>query len=171
MPLKKINKSAPKKTSKKAPAKKTPKKAPAKKALSKVKKSVLKKPTPAKSLPVKKKAAKPAGPGLALAYKLREIAIDKKAEDIIILNVEGLTSFTDFFLICSGASDPQLKAIAEEMEYQMKSTTTPCLLKEGTIESRWIILNFGDVYVHVFHPEHRSFYALEELWKDGKIEE
>ncbi len=174
MPPKKQNKPVPVKTTKKAPVKAAAKKAPAKKNLTRVKKTVLKK-TASKKLPAKKVAAParvsgPPSPGLQLARKLRAIIEDKKGENPVIINVEGLTSFTDYFLICSGLSDPQIKAIAEELEFQMKNTPTPCLLRDGTVESKWIILNFGDVYVHIFHPDTRRYYALEELWKDGRIE-
>ncbi|MDK3159887.1 RsfS/YbeB/iojap family protein [Kamptonema cortianum] len=64
-------------------------------------------------------------PGLELARKLRALVEDKKGENPVILNVEGLTSFTDYFLICSASSDPQTKAIAEELEFRMKNTPTP----------------------------------------------
>ncbi|MDZ4742416.1 MAG: ribosome silencing factor [Verrucomicrobiota bacterium] len=170
MPPKKTNKSAPVKKALKPSVKAAPKKVPAKKSVTKVKKAVLKKPVPQKQAAKKRTPSLPS-PGLDLARKLRSLIEDKKGEDPVIINVEGLTSFTDYFLICSGMSDPQIRAIAEELEFQMKHTSSPCIVRDGTVESKWIILNFGDVYVHIFHPDARRYYALEELWKDGHIEE
>lgn len=171
-------KSAPAKAP--APARKAaPAKAPAKKAAAK--KAPAKKaaapavPAPA-APPVKKRAAKaakstlPAGTpeGEPLARVLAGFADDKKAENIVMLDVRGLASITDFLVICTGSSMPHLRAIQNEIadrardEYKIKPWSS-----QGTPDSGWVLLDYSDVVVHIFHTEKRDLYQLEEFWNDA----
>ena len=103
-----------------------------------------------------------------LARLCASIAADKKAEDIIAIDLRSLSTFTDFFVICSGASEPQLKAIAGEIKDRLKvEHATPALGIDGFPLSQWVVADFGSVVVHVFHPEKRALYRLEDLWNDA----
>jgi ribosome-associated protein len=103
-----------------------------------------------------------------LAKLCASIAADKKAEDIVVIDLRKLSSFTDFFVICTGASEPQLKAIAGEIEDRIKKDHKRRPLNtDGYPLSQWIIADYGDVVVHIFHPEKRAVYRLEDLWNDA----
>jgi ribosome-associated protein len=105
---------------------------------------------------------------LRLALACRDAADDKKAEDPVLLDVRGLSTFTDYLLICSAASEPQLKAIANSItEHAREKLGRSPLGREGAPASQWVVVDFGDVTVHVFHAARRSFYRLEELWNDA----
>lgn len=96
---------------------------------------------------------------------------DKKAFDIKILDISELSSIGDYFVIASGNSTTQVAAIADEIEEKMEKSGFELLQKEGQNSARWILLDFGDIIVHVFHKEARAFYNLERLWADSnKIE-
>ena len=106
--------------------------------------------------------------GELLARACAEAAADKKAEDIIVLKMEGISTFTDFFVICSGASEPQLKAIGSEIrENAREKLDRRPSSEDGFPASQWVVLDYGDVIVHIFHKEKREFYALEDLWSDA----
>ena len=92
----------------------------------------------------------------------------KKAMDLRLLRVNSLTSLADYFLFCSGTSVTQVKALADECEYQMKEAGYPVSHREGRESGNWILLDFGDLLVHVFQPKVREFYKLEHFWKDGE---
>lgn len=94
-------------------------------------------------------------------------ADDKKAFDIKLLNVSEITSIANYFVICSGNSDVQVKAIADEIEDKMIENGLKFMQKEGHREGRWVILDYNDIIVHVFHKEERSFYNLDKLWIEG----
>ena len=115
-------------------------------------------------MPAKRTAHTP----LRLAKLCRDIALDKKAEDVVILDLRKISSLTDFFVICSGTSDPHLKAIANEILNKLKELGLHRKHYAGTPASRWLVLDYADVLVHIFHPKSREFYALEDLWKDAK---
>jgi ribosome-associated protein len=103
-----------------------------------------------------------------LARACAEAASDKKAEDIQIIDLRGLSDFTDFFIVCSGTSDPQLKAIASGIRNRVRDEFGHGALSEdGAPTSRWVVIDFAQVIVHVFHHEARSFYMLEDLWGDA----
>lgn len=95
-------------------------------------------------------------------------ASDKKAVDIIALDVAELLVVTDYFVICTGGTDIQVRAIADEVENQLreKAGVKP-IGREGVAEGKWILLDFADVVVHVFQSEEREFYRLEKLWGDA----
>ncbi len=103
-----------------------------------------------------------------LAKLCREIALDKKAEDVVILDVHGISNVTDYLLICSGKSEPHLKAIAEEIARRLRDKGIRPLGRDGYPPSRWIVMDYSDVMVHIFHPELRLRYGLEDLWGDAK---
>lgn len=101
---------------------------------------------------------------LQVAYQAAE---DKKAEDIVVLNMEGISLLADYFLICSANSDRQVQSIARELMdkageagYEVKSI-------EGLDAARWVLVDLGDVVAHVFHRDERSYYNLERLWRDA----
>lgn len=89
----------------------------------------------------------------------------KKAEDILLIDVTGVTVIADAFLICSGRSTPHIKMLADELEQAMAQAGVFRLRMEGYQEGRWIVLDYGDILVHIFHREEREFYNIERLWK------
>jgi ribosome-associated protein len=94
------------------------------------------------------------------------IARDKKAHDLVIIKVQELSSFADYFIICSGASTRQVQAIAEHVEAGMKEKGFRPLGVEGMRTGRWVLLDYADVIMHVFHETEREFYDLERLWSE-----
>ena len=96
-------------------------------------------------------------------------AQSKKAERIIILKVGKISLITDYFLICSGDSDTQVKAIADAVAEKLKKEGVRLGHLEGYNEGRWVLLDFGDIVAHIFYEETRKFYDLERLWKDAEI--
>jgi ribosome-associated protein len=103
-----------------------------------------------------------------LAKRIAELMISKKAIDVVILDLKKLTSATDHFVICSADSDTQVKAIADSIQNGMEALGENVWHKEGYHALRWIVLDYVDVVVHVFHKEERSFYNLDRLWGDAK---
>jgi len=106
--------------------------------------------------------------GAKLALRCAELAADKKAENLIALDLRGISNFTDFFVICSGTSEPHLKAIAGEIETRLKQDeqVSPAAV-DGYPMSQWIVIDYTDVVVHIFHDQRRAFYSLEDLWSDA----
>lgn len=102
-----------------------------------------------------------------LALTCAELAADGKAEDIVILDVRKISSFTDFFVILSGRSTRHVQALAESIENEVRSKRIKTSRAEGLSEGKWVLLDFNDVVVHVFYHEQRSFYDLEGLWHDA----
>jgi ribosome-associated protein len=103
-----------------------------------------------------------------LARACAEAAADKKAEGITVLDLRGISTFTDFFVICSGGSDPQLKAIASSIRERVREEFGKApLSSEGQPASQWVVLDYGQVLVHIFHGEKRAYYSLEDLWGDA----
>jgi ribosome-associated protein len=94
-------------------------------------------------------------------------AADKKALDIVVLDMHEASSITDYFLICSGGSSRQVQAIADAIEEQMRRLGVASLGFEGYREARWILMDYGDVIVHVFAQDTRDFYDLERLWANA----
>ena len=94
-------------------------------------------------------------------------ALDKRAVDVVVLDVQGLSSVTDYFLVCSGKSTPHLQTIIDAIREALKEGGTRPLHAEGVPESGWILLDYGDVVVHVFLEDTRAYYALERLWGDA----
>ena len=96
-------------------------------------------------------------------------ADDKSGEDIVALDVSGPLPLTDVFLLATGRNERNVQAIAGEVEDKLNQAGVKTLRREGRAEGRWILLDFGDLVVHVFHEEDRMYYALERLWKDCPV--
>ncbi len=92
----------------------------------------------------------------------------KKAIDLVVLDVQGLTSVSDIFIICSGRSNRQVSAIAEYIQVNLKKHAIKPLSVEGKKEGHWVLLDYGHVIIHVFYEPVRAFYDLEGLWVDAK---
>lgn len=98
-------------------------------------------------------------------------ADDKRAEDIVALNMKGISLIADYFIICHGNSDKQVQAIAREMKEKVEESHYEVKRMEGFDEARWILIDMGDVVAHVFHRDERSYYNLERLWGDAPQED
>ena len=105
-----------------------------------------------------------------LAKKIAAFALGKKAHDVIIMDLRKLTDMTDYFVICSADSDTQVKAIADEVMDGTEKLGAEVWHSEGMSQRQWVLLDYIDVVVHVFHKEVRKFYNLEKLWGDSVIE-
>jgi ribosome-associated protein len=103
------------------------------------------------------------------AVKAAEVALDKKGIDVTILDLSGLTVIADYFVICSGESTTQVRAIAQSIEEELARSGVKPLGVEGVAHRHWILLDYGDFIVHVFEKETRAYYNLEKLWMDAKI--
>ena len=99
---------------------------------------------------------------------IAKAADSKRADDIKIIKIADLTIISDYFVIANGNSSTQTKAIADEIEFKMKEAGVSPLRTEGYQGANWIILDYGDIVVHVFYKETREFYNLERLWNDGE---
>jgi ribosome-associated protein len=102
------------------------------------------------------------------ALKAARAAQDKKAKDILVLGLKGLTPIADYFVVCSGESTTQVKAIAEQVEEKFDEADIKPLGIEGLKYSHWVLMDYGDVIIHIFEQETRTFYELEKLWIDAK---
>jgi len=103
---------------------------------------------------------------LELLHLAAAAADDKQAEDLVALDVSEPLPLTDVFLLASGRNERNVLAIAEEIEDKLLEIGVKPLRREGRSEGRWVLLDFGDLVVHVFHEEDRMYYALERLWRD-----
>lgn len=106
---------------------------------------------------------------LALTQIAAYAADSKQGDDLVALDVSGPLPLTDVFVIVTGRNERNVQAIASEVEDRMLEAGAKTLRREGRAEGRWILLDFGDVIVHVFHEEERLFYSLERLWKDCPV--
>jgi ribosome-associated protein len=104
-----------------------------------------------------------------LTRKACDAADSKKARDIKILDIKDISPITDYFIICSGSSSIQVKAIADEIYDKLTECGISLYHKEGYDTAKWILLDYGDVIIHIFHEEDRSFYNLERLWADAEV--
>ena len=101
---------------------------------------------------------------MEVAHRAVEAVSDKQASDIVLLDARGVCSFADYFVICSGEAERQIKAIYEEVEHALKKEGILPHHREGALDSGWLLLDFGDVIVHIFAPFEREYYQLDELW-------
>ena len=108
---------------------------------------------------------------LELANKASQLCLDKKGYDVKLLDLKGLTTITDFFVICTADSDIQVKAITDHLRNELGKIKIKPWHIEGYENLRWVLVDFVDVIVHIFQPEIRDFYGLERLWGDAKITE
>ncbi len=106
--------------------------------------------------------------GRDLAEKAASALADKKGEDMLILDVRGISSVTDYMLIVSGNSSPHLKAMLNGTEKDLKTNGVYCYRKAGSPESGWIILDYSDVVIHIFSKEKRGYYSIEDLWNQAR---
>lgn len=123
-------------------------------------------------LPARSKPAEPSPDrqeALRLARRAVELASDKKASDIVLLEVADLTTIADYFVICSGASERQLGAVADGVIEGLEQDGLSLLSREGGPGSHWLLLDFGAVIVHVMAPPERDYYQLERLWADAPL--
>ncbi len=88
---------------------------------------------------------------------------------MVVLDMRGVASFTDYFLICSGESDTQIRAIVDAIIGEMKKKKVKVWHVEGYEDAKWVLLDYGDIVIHIFHPEIRQFYQIEKLWADAPL--
>ncbi|MHB1421452.1 MAG: ribosome silencing factor [Bacillota bacterium] len=106
-----------------------------------------------------------------MAMTAAAAADDRKARDIVVLDLQGITLIADYFVICNGVSSTQVQAIAKSVEEKMHDSQYALLRSEGFQDARWILLDFGSIVVHIFQEEIRRFYDLERLWGDARVVE
>jgi ribosome-associated protein len=104
-----------------------------------------------------------------LSHLIAELTLEKKADEIIIMDLREITSITDYFVICSGDSDIQVKAICDHIREQLEQKDIKIWHIEGYQALNWVLIDLVDVVIHIFKPEVRDYYALERLWGDAKI--
>ena len=103
-----------------------------------------------------------------LAKAAVDIASDKKASDVLLLDIRDVSVIADYFVICSGNSNRQLQAIAEAIDEELGKQGATLLRREGTADTGWVLLDFGDIVIHIFGPQEREYYRLERLWSEAK---
>ena len=106
-----------------------------------------------------------------LAHHIGQLALEKKALEVVILDLRGLDAFTDYFVICSGEVDLQVKAIVDHVYESLLSEKIKPLEREGYENLQWVLIDYVDVVLHVFVPDRREFYGLERLWIDAEVED
>lgn len=105
-----------------------------------------------------------------LALRAADLALSKKAEDIVLMDLREVTNFADYFVLCTARSDPQMRAVADAVVDGLASAKCKVWHAEGYETRSWILLDYVQVVVHVFLPETRLYYALEKLWGDAPTE-
>ena len=177
LPAKRLPRAAPKPAAPKATAAAKPKTTPAAsvakpRAAAKPKTTARTAPAEtapsADGLPRRSAAPKPDQEPLALARRIVELAEDKKAADIVLLELYPLTTLADYFVICSGGSERQIAAIADGIASELRDHKTKPIGREGTAASHWVLLDYGSVIVHIFTPPERDYYGLEKHWSEAK---
>ena len=103
-----------------------------------------------------------------LARAAVDAASDKKAADVLLLDIREVTTVADYFVICSGNNPRQIQTIADNIDEELGKQGARLLHREGTADTGWILLDFGDVIVHIFGPKEREYYRIERLWSDAK---
>jgi ribosome-associated protein len=106
---------------------------------------------------------------LALVQRTAAICLDHKAVDLVLLSLEGVSDMTDYFVIASGTSDTHVRSLGENIQEALKKDGTAAHHVEGLPQGRWVLLDYVDFVVHLFHPSLRNFYQLERLWGDAKV--
>ena len=102
-----------------------------------------------------------------LMKKIVSVLSKRKTENIKVLNISGLTTIADYFVICNGNSSTQIKSLADEVEEKLKEVDVTPYSKEGFSDASWVLLDYSSVVVHIFYPEQRDFYSIENLWSDA----
>jgi ribosome-associated protein len=103
-----------------------------------------------------------------MALACAEAANEKKARDILLMDLQGISLIADYFVICTGNSNIQVQAVSDNIEDKLKEKGKPLLRREGYNEGRWVLMDFGSVIVHIFQEEERQYYNLERLWGDAE---
>ncbi len=98
------------------------------------------------------------------ARRMVDAAVDKKAQDVVLLDIHDVSSIADYFVICTGGNPRQISAIAEAIDEQLGDVGVDLIRREGKPDSGWMLLDFGDVVCHIFGPVEREFYRLERIW-------
>ena len=124
---------------------------------------------PRRRKPVPKLSDSPEEQALALARRIVELASDKKASDIVLLEIGGLTTLADYFVICSAQSERQLGAIVDGIAAALRDEGIKPIGREGSANAHWLLIDFGSVIVHVMAPPERDYYQLEKLWADAPL--
>lgn len=106
----------------------------------------------------------------AIALAAAKALDDKRAQDIVALKVDEMTVITDYMVIATGRSVPQVKALAANVDEELAKLDVFSKRREGVAEGRWCVLDYGDVMVHIFHEQDREYYQLERLWANGQNE-
>jgi ribosome-associated protein len=144
------------------------------------KKPAARKPAPARKAPAKKAAPKkaparkktaPADAQRARVDRIRAALDAKKGENIVVLRIADVSSVADYMVLCSGLNNPHLRALGDEVAKQLRQDVPPVAAhrRAGSADSGWIVLDYVDVVVHLFTPQMRGYYALEQLWKDAPV--
>ena len=102
-----------------------------------------------------------------LARTIVDLLSDRQAEDIVLLDISKVSSITDYFVIATATSTRQMDAIADSLSETLRQDGVRPRIREGTADSRWLLVDYGDVIIHLFSPETRTFYNLESLWNTG----
>lgn len=108
-------------------------------------------------------------PTAALAHRAVQFLLERKVDDVVMLGLSAVSDMTDYFIIASGTSDTHVRASAQHVVDEMKKEGNPVYHVEGLQQGRWVVLDYVDFVVHVFHPTLRSFYQLERLWSDAEV--
>jgi ribosome-associated protein len=103
-----------------------------------------------------------------MARAAADAASDKKASDVLLLDVREITTIADYFVICSGNNARQIQAIADAIEEALKEQGARLFNREGVADTGWLLLDFGDIIIHIFSPAEREYYRLERLWNEAK---
>ena len=114
------------------------------------------------------KSSKASSESSVLAKQAAQLCLDYKANDVVMLDLRGVTDMTDFFIVASGTSDTHVRSLGENLATDMKKLGAVAYHVEGLTKGRWVLLDFVDFVVHVFHPTLREFYQLERLWSDAQ---
>lgn len=104
-----------------------------------------------------------------IAHKIVSALEEKKAENIILMDIQEVASFADYFIVCSGTSDRMLRSLADVVSETAHKEASLRVKLEGSAENGWIVADCGDVVIHLFSPSRREYYRLEELWDKGKV--
>ena len=105
----------------------------------------------------------------SLAKRAAAILVDNKANDVVVLGLKGVSDMTDYFVIASGTSDTHVRALGEHVQTDLRAMGVRASHVEGTAQGRWVLLDYFDFVVHVFHPTLRDYYRLERIWSDAKV--
>lgn len=104
---------------------------------------------------------------IEIVHHAREAFLSKKGSDIVIVDVRGVSTMADYFMVVSGSSSPQLKALANAVVKELKPAGAICHRQSGVPDDGWVVLDYGDVIMHMFLKDLRDYYAIEELWADA----